>query len=113
MEQAGKFPEGIIVDGVCHCDFTLVEKTFRTTLEVSNDPTIDRKLMDDNAYYDACLYAKRLKVKGLDKLTPEQVLDLSGPDSDELILAEVTLEKRRQAFRDAAQAASKDPGSPA
>jgi hypothetical protein len=106
MEQPGKFPEGIVVEGVAYCDFTLGEKTFRTTLEVGNDRTLDRKKLEDSVYYDACLFAKRLTVKGIEKLTPEQILDLSGPDGDELILAEVTLEKRRQEFRGAAQAAS-------
>jgi hypothetical protein len=114
MQVTGTFPEGIISkDGKICTEFTLVEQTFRTTLEVAHDPDIDNSLLEDEVYYDACKYAKRLKVKGIAKVTPEMVLDLSGLDTAMLINKINALETQRANFRSAAQAAAeKGTGAP-
>lgn len=105
MQITGKFPEGIITnDRICR-DFTLQEQTFRTRLEIAFDPDINTDLLADGVYDAACLMAKRLRVDGIDKLTPEQVLDLSAQDSSELIGKTLKLESQRANFRSAAQAA--------
>jgi hypothetical protein len=114
MEIAGRFPEGIITaDGRIFRDFMLLEQTFRTTLEIAHDQSIDKDLLDDEVYYSACLMAKRLTVDGIDNLSPEQVLDLSAEDAAELINKTSILERQRANFRDAAQAAAeKGAGAP-
>jgi len=109
MQITGTFPEGIITeDGRICRDFILQEQTFRTRLEIAFDPDIDADLLTDPVYDAACLMAKRLQVEGLDKVTPEQVLDLSAQDSDELIGKTMSLETQRSNFRGAAQAAEKE-----
>ena len=109
MQITGTFTEGIITeDGRILRDFTLVEQTFRTTLEIAHDQDIDKDLINDEVYYSACLVAKRLSVDGLDKVTPEQVLDLSALDSAELTGQIYSLERQRSNFRSAAQAAAEE-----
>lgn len=105
MEHSGKFPHGIIHDGVACCDFVLKERTFRHTLELANDPTINKDLFSDPAYYDAAVISKRLSVAGIEKLTPEMVLDLEGDDGDTLANAIMALDQRRTEFRKAQQPA--------
>lgn len=105
MVESGIFPEGIVVEGRLHCDFTLDEQKFRHTLEVMNDPATGSKVVD-SVWYSAALLARRLSVVGIPVITPDMVLDLSGPDGDELTRASIELELRRKEFRSAAQAAS-------
>lgn len=108
MVQTGTFPNGIPNDKGELCrDFILHERTFRNTLELGNDPHIKREQLSDPVYYDAAIYSKRLKVAGIDKLTPEMVLDLEGVDGDELAGACVDLDHRRAEFRSQQQAAPK------
>jgi hypothetical protein len=107
MVQTGTFPFGINNDKDVLCsEYVLVERTFRHSLELANDPAIDSKLISDPVYYDAAMYSKRLKVAGIDRLTPDMVLDLAGDDADELASASVQLDKRRAEFRKSKQAAS-------
>lgn len=109
MQVTGTFPEGIITaDGRILRDFTLQEQTFRTRLEIAFDPAIDADLLADPVYDAACLMAKRLQVDGIDKVTPEQVLDLGVQDSSELINKVTLLETQRANFRSAAQAAAEE-----
>jgi len=109
MQVTGTFPEGIITeDGRICREFTLQEQTFRTRLEIAFDPDIDAELLTDPVYDAACLMAKRLQVEGIDKVTPEQVLDLSAEDSSELISKTMFLETQRSNFRGAAQAAAEE-----
>ncbi len=114
MVQTGTFAYGIIdAEGRCGRDFTLHERTFRHALELANDSSIDKDLFADPAYYDAAVISKRLKVEGIDRLTPEMVLDLEGEDSDLLANAIVTLDQRRTEFRKEQQAAQKAAAGPA
>lgn len=108
MQVAGTFPEGIITKDGIFRNFTLQEQTFRTTLEIAHDQDIDKDLMNDEVYYSACLMSKRLSVAGLDKVTPEQVLELSALDAAELINKTNVLETQRANFRSAAQAAAEE-----
>lgn len=106
MQLTGTFPEGVIIDGQLFCDFILTEHQFRHTMALASDPAVDVKKLDDPVYYQAAVMAKRLQlVDGPDSLTPEQILDLSGADGQELIAVAGDLEQQRKAFRDAAQAA--------
>lgn len=108
MNVTGTFPNGVIngQGEVCH-EFVLNERTFRHSLELANDRNIDKELLVDPVYYDAAIIAKRLSVPGLDRLTPEMVLDLEGEDGDALAQAIMTLDQRRSEFRSAAPAAPK------
>lgn len=108
MTITGTFPEGIIYQGAICRNFTLEELRFEHILQIAHDPATDVDRLSEDVYYDAAKYAKRLKVEGIDQVTPEMVLDLSGPNSTELIIQTATLEKRRQDFRDAAQAAAEE-----
>jgi len=106
MEQTGTFPNGITDEEGAICrDFTLTERTFRHTLEVANDPAIKKELLSDASYYDAAIISKRLKIAGIDNLTPEMVLDLEGNDGDTLAQAMIDLDQRRAEFRKQQQAA--------
>lgn len=102
MEQTGTFPYGIANDQgeICR-DFVLKERTFRHTLELANDPSVNKDLLSDPAYYDAAVISKRLSVAGIAKLTPDMVLDLEGEDGDALANAIMTLDQRRSEFRKA------------
>ncbi|MFH1028483.1 MAG: hypothetical protein V1791_10820 [Pseudomonadota bacterium] len=111
MKQPGTFPEGLMVDGSAYRIYTLDEQKFRHTLEVMNDPATGDKV-EDPVWYSAALLAKRLEVEGLPCVTAEMVLDLSGPDGDELTHASIVIEQRRREFRSAAQAATEDPAGP-
>lgn len=107
MVQTGTFPNGIVNDQGKPCaEFILHERTFRHTLELANDATIDKKLLSDSAYYDAAIISKRLKVAGIDNLTAEMVLDLDGADGDTLANAMMDLDQRRADFRKEQQAAA-------
>lgn len=113
MDFTGIFPNGFITaEGDICKDFTLQERTFRNTLELANDPAINKDLLGDYVYYDACIISKRLKVTGIEYLSPEMVLDLDGADGDTLANAIMDLDKRRSDFRSAQQAAQKAPDSP-
>lgn len=104
MVQTGTFPEGIVTgDGTLCREYTLHERAFRHVLEVAHDPDIDKALMGDPVYYDAAILSKRLEVAGIDRLTPEVILDLSGDDGDELATAIMELDQRRAEFRKAQQ----------
>jgi len=106
MEQTGTFPNGIInKEGKICQDFTLVERTFRHILEVANDPSIKKEMFSDPSYYDAAIISKRLKIAGIDNLTPEMVLDLEGDDGDILAQAMMVLDQRRAEFRKQQQTA--------
>jgi len=113
MDFTGTFPDGITnTKGEICRDFILQERTFRHTLELANDPAINKDLLGDYVYYDACIISKRLKVTGIEYLSPEMVLDLGGGDGDTLANAIMDLDKRRSDFRSAQQAAQKAPDSP-
>lgn len=114
MVQTGTFPEGILNNKSEACrDFILHERTFRHTLELANDPAIKKELLADSTYYDAAILSKRLKVAGLDNLTPEMVLDLAGDDGDTLAQAMMDLDQRRSEFRRTQQQPPKAADSPA
>ncbi|MDA8428940.1 MAG: hypothetical protein M0T70_06755 [Geobacteraceae bacterium] len=114
MVQTSTFPNGILNDKGEACrDFILHERTFRHTLELANDPAIKKELLAAPAYYDAAIISKRLKVAGIDSLTPEMVLDLEGDDGDTLAQAMMDLDQRRAEFRSTQQAAPKAADSPA
>lgn len=114
MNVAGTFPNGIINgQGEACKEFTLNERAFRHTLELANDSTINKDLLGEPAYYDASIICKRLKVEGIDHLTPEMVLDLEGDDGDVLANAIMSLDQRRTEFRRTQQAAPKAAPSPA
>jgi len=113
MQITGTFPNGVTTaEGDICKDFILQERTFRNTLELANDSAINKDLLKDPAYYDACIISKRLKVSGIEYLSPEVVLDLDGADGDTLADAIMDLDKRRSDFRSAQQAAQKAPDSP-
>lgn len=113
MVQTGTFPNGITNDKGELCrEFILQERTFRNTLELGSDPAIKHSLLSDPVYYDASIYSKRLKVAGIDKLTPEMVLDLDGEDGDELAFSAVKLDQRRAEFRKEQQAAAQAAAGP-
>ncbi len=106
MVHTGTFLNGIINDkGIACREYILHERTFRNTLELANDPVIDKKLLSDTAYYDAAIISKRLKVAGINNVTPEMVLDLDGADGDTLGYAMFDLDQRREEFRSGQQAA--------
>lgn len=107
MVQTGTLPNGIINDKGEACgEYILHERTFRNMLEVGNDKDIEKELLDDLTYYDAAIISKRLKVAGIDRLTPEMVLDLEGEDGDALANAMMSLDKRRTEFRSTQQTAA-------
>ncbi len=110
MVEKGTFPEGIIAAGMVFQEFSLDEQRFRHTLEVMNDPAAGEKV-ENPVWFSAALLARRLTVVGLDRVTPEMVLDLSGPDGDELTRATLQLEQRRREFRNSAQAGTEAPDS--
>ncbi len=111
MTETGQLPEGIVVDGRVCRDFVIDEQRFRHTLEIMNDPASGEKV-EDPVWFSAALLARRLSVVGVDRVTPEMVLDLSGPDGDELTRATLQLEQRRREFRSSAQAGAETSDSP-
>jgi len=114
MVQTGTFPNGIINDKGEACrDFILHERAFRHTLELANDQAIKKELLASPTYYDAAIISKRLKVAGIDNMTPEMVLDLEGDDGDTLAQAMMDLDQRRADFRSSQQAAQKATDCPA
>jgi hypothetical protein len=107
MEQSDTFLYGITTaDGKVCREFVLAERTFRHSLEVVNDPSIAKHRLSDPTFYDAAILTKRLRVDGVEKLTPEQILDLDGEDGDILAQAMVGLDERRSEFRRAQQTAA-------
>lgn len=114
MVETGTFTFGITNDKGEACrDFILHERAFRHTLELANDPAIKKELLVSPTYYDAAIISKRLKVAGIDSLTPEMVLDLDGDDGDTLAQAIMDLDQRRSEFRSSQQGAPKATDSPA
>lgn len=114
MVETGTFIDGFVnKDGETCRAFTLEERTFRHTLELANDRSVDKALLAEGAYYDAAVISRRLKVAGIEQLTPEMVLELQGDDADVLTNAIMVLEKRRDEFRRAQQAQSEAAASPA
>lgn len=107
MVQTGTLPSGIINAAGATCrDFILHERTFRHTLELANDLDIKKELLSSRVYYDAAIISKRLAVAGIDKVTPDMVLDLDGEDGDTLANAMMDLDQRRAEFRSQQQAAA-------
>ena len=114
MVETGTFPHGITnAKGEACREFILDERTFRHTLELANDPAIKKELLSSSTYYDAAIISKRLKVAGIDKLTPDMVLDLEGDDGDTLANAMMDLDQRRAEFRKQQQIAPEADDSPA
>jgi len=114
MVHTGTFPNGITNDQGALCrDFILHERTFRHALEVGNDKTIKQELLSSPVYYDALIISRRLKISGIEQLTPEQVLDLEGEDADTLVSAMMDLDQRRSDFRKEQQAAAQAAAGPA
>lgn len=107
MVQTGTFPCGIVNgEGNACREYILHERTFRNMLELGHDNSIKKELLSDPTYYDAAIISKRLKVAGIEHLTPEMVLDLSGDDGDELANAMMALDQRRAEFRNSQQTAA-------
>lgn len=107
MVQTGTFPNGIINDKGEACrEFILAERTFRHTLELAGDPDVKKELLAAPAYYDAAIISKRLAVAGIQKMTPDMVLDLDGEDGDVLANAMMDLDQRRAEFRNQQQVAA-------
>lgn len=113
--EKGTFLHGIEHDGKLFREFTLEEEVMRHTFAVSNDPDLDlerlagdekKKVPPDAAYYSACIMASRLKVEGLDKVTPEQVENLSKHDGQLLLILSAQIEQRRDHFRAEIEAAA-------
>lgn len=99
FSEKGIFPDGILSEGRILRDFQLQEETFRHTLEVGNDPAIDNDLCNDAAYFSAAVLSKRVTVDGLETVTPQTILDLSGDDGQYLMMLSALLDKRREDFR--------------
>lgn len=114
MEQSGTFINGILNAAGEPCrDFIVVERTFRHTLLLANDKTLDKAQLDDPVYTDAAMIAKRITVTGLPDVTPEMILALEGEDGDVLSTALYTLDQRRAEFRNKQQVPPQDPaGTP-
>jgi hypothetical protein len=111
--EKGAFTHGIIVDNKIYREFILEEEVMRHTFLVSNDYSLDivrlagdekKKIEPDAGYYSACLMAARLKVSGLDKVTPEQVESLFKTDGQTLLITSANIEQRRELFRSQAEA---------
>lgn len=99
MDHKGTLPIGIEVDGKLYREYLLEEQRFKHTLRVYTDPEIASDALKEPAYAEAAIMAKRLVVEGIDKVTPEMVLDLFPEDGDELGAAIADIRKRRNEFR--------------
>jgi hypothetical protein len=108
LVETGTFEHGVLFAGKYFKLFTLEEDTMRHALMVSNDRTLDYKRLAgdeakgipaDEAYYSACVLSKRLQVEGVEKVTPEMVLNLSRRDGQKLLVLSAQLETRREEFR--------------
>lgn len=108
MVETGTFPEGLLHDGKIYKAFTLEEENFGHTLGMINSPAVDAARMAEPAYNSAALFAQRLSVAGVVRVTPDMVLSLSGPDGNELVRASISLESRRLQFRKEIEAAPED-----
>jgi hypothetical protein len=115
FSQQETFIHGICVNGKVHRKFTLEEEVMRHTFLVSNDRTLDldrltgdekKRIPPDEAYFQACIMAARLKVEGIDKVTPEQVESLSKSDGHQLMYLSSIIENRRELFRKEIEAAA-------
>lgn len=114
MVETGTLIDGIMdATGAVHREFTLDEERFRHSLEIANDKAISALATADSVFYQAALLAKRLTVQGIETVTPDMILDLSGEDGDLLMQANGRLDDKRKAFRDAAQAAPEKTGGTA
>ncbi len=113
MSQSGVFVDGVEIDGRCCTGFTLVAETFGHTLNLLNDPEIEVERLQDEAFHRACLFAQRLTIEGVAKVTPDMVLELSGTDGRLLLSADAILMQRRLEFRSQAQTAAQTDSSPA
>ena len=114
MVLTGTFPNGVLNDQGSICrEFILEERTFRHALEVGSDGSIKKELLSSPVYYDALVLSKRLKIAGIDRLTPEQVLELDAEDGDTLVSAMLELDQRRADFRREQQATPQTPAGAA
>jgi hypothetical protein len=122
LTEPGAFAHGVLHQGRYYKSFVLEEDTMRHALLVSNDHTLDfrrlagdeaKGIPSDDAYYSACILAKRLKVDGVANTTPEQVLNLSRQDGQLLLGLSARLEQRRELFRSEAAAAAQGPAGDA
>ena len=110
ITEKGTFTHGIIFNGIILREFTLKEEVMRHTFLVSNDRTLDiarlsgddkatPPIAPDEAYFQACIMAARLKVEGIAKVSPEQVENLSKADGMQLMFKSAAIEQRRDLFR--------------
>lgn len=102
MEHKGTFPVGIEVEGEFFREFLLREERFKHKLAVFTDHSIARAALVDPAYMAAAVLAKRLTVAGIERVTPEMVLDLFPEDGNELGMAGASIVQRRNEFRSSA-----------
>ncbi|MDA8428482.1 MAG: hypothetical protein M0T70_04430 [Geobacteraceae bacterium] len=119
--EKGSFTHGIIVGKKAYREFILEEEIMRHTFLISNNPALDFARLagnekaeppvpPDEAYYSACLMAARLTVEGLDKVSPEQVEQLSKADARQLLTLSASMDQRRDHFR--AEIEAHAPGHP-
>ncbi|NVO00761.1 MAG: hypothetical protein HXX17_15705 [Geobacteraceae bacterium] len=107
------FPKGIIIqdkDGANRIfrNFILEEEVGKHTFDVMNDDTLDReRLANDPGYYSAALLASRIKLQGIENVTPEIVQDLHPLDLKYLLGEAADLDQRRDLFRSEIEAAQK------
>lgn len=111
LTEKGTFTEGVIVADRIYTGFELEEEILQHTYDVMNDRDIDNdRLAKDSAYFNAALLAKRVRIEGLDRrLTPEEMLDISGDDGRAIQMVSATLEQRRLLFRKSLAAGKKGP----
>lgn len=109
----GTFPEGMIHEGKLYREFSLAPETFRHSLSLMSDPSVNVSQLHDDAYFRAAMFAQRLIVPGVQHISPDMVLDLSGDDGQEILTASNELMKRRQEFRSSLEAATQNAGGPA
>jgi hypothetical protein len=102
MEHKGTLPIGIEVDGKMCREYTLVEERFRHKLEVYTDADCGEQALKDPTYHTAAVLAKRLKIEGIEKVTPDMVLDLFPEDGSEIGNAASGIAARRSDFRSSA-----------
>lgn len=104
----GTFPEGIIHEGKLYRQFSLAPEAFCHSLALMSDPDVDTKQLHNDTYFRAALFAQRLTVPGIKKITPDMVLYLSGDDGQELLSISNDLEKRRKEFRRSLETAAEN-----
>jgi hypothetical protein len=119
LTESGTFIHGIEHEGKFYREFVLEEEVMRHTFMVSNDNSLNlerlagdekKKIAPDAGYFSACIMAARLKVEGLDRVSPEQLEELSKADGMLLLVMSAQLEQRRTLFR--AKAETPEKGHP-